>query len=259
MARSSQHLQDKNAGNIGDLLKHLRLLELVRNVLAMNSSSKVAYLESHAGAGRYDLDQKRIRSIARGRKRVCADPAAWEDFDHANPHVQDGVYLGSFPMALKLMGEWKCKVAGRLIKALLWEKESAVRMKIQERCKELFPSSLDSLCLHSECSPGDFLGAVAGLRGEGWTIIWLSDPYWGDSKDRDKEWFQVLDPQGGSYGLLFACVGGISKFTGPDKFDYVKTLGAPGPPRFRIADNVRSYGLYVSNQPEEAAWRPCTS
>ncbi|MGD0693569.1 MAG: hypothetical protein ABSB82_01815 [Terriglobia bacterium] len=261
MTRSSQHSQDKNAGNIGDLLKHFRLLELIGKVVETNSSSKVAYLESHAGAGWYPIDdpndplpiaeQKRIRAIGRDKKRVCADAKAWADFDRVNPRIHDGIYLGSFPMALKLLAEWKQAKVGRLIKALLWEKDSAVRARIQERCDELFPSSLDSLCVNFECSPPDFTKAIASLEKDGWTVIWLCDPYWGDSKDRDKEWFRLLDVQSGGHGLLFACVGGDSRFIGPDKFDYVKTLGAPGPPDFRIDDNVRSYGLYLSKEPRE--------
>jgi hypothetical protein len=111
---------------------------------------------------------------------------AWEDFERVNPRIQDGIYLGSFPVALKILAEWKQKEEGRVVNELLWEKDPAVRARIQERCKQLFPPSLDGLCLNSECFLPDFTKAIGSLSKEGWTVIWLCDPFWGDSKDRDK-------------------------------------------------------------------------
>ncbi len=140
MSFSSQHLQDKNAGNIGDLLKHFRLLELVRKVLAANSWSKVAYLESHAGAGWYQIDEARKRAIARGKEGICVNAMAWEDFERLNPRIRDGIYLGSFPLALKLLAEWKQKEATRFIRALLWEKDPAVHTENSRALQGIVPT-----------------------------------------------------------------------------------------------------------------------
>lgn len=244
----SDYLQDKNAGNAGDLLKHFWLLRLIQKVVTTKQLSKVAYLESHAGAGRYKLDGSRLHAIDRYKKRIHLNAEDWATFDRLNHHIQDGVYLGSFVLALQLLAEWKENQTRRVVRALLWENEFQIRNRIRDCLLEL-PQGAANVCLDSECSPETFIKNVATLTAQGYTVIWLCDPFWGSSKADDTRWFQLLNGAEG-YGILFAYVGGNSRLSGPDKFDYMKGIGAPAPPPFRFDDNIRSYALYCTTSTE---------
>jgi hypothetical protein len=245
------HVQDQNAGNIGDLLKHFHLIELIHNVLRRSDPLKVAYLESHAGARRYAIDQVRIADIARNKKYVCDTASKWALFDRLNSKVADGIYVGSFGLAIQLLTSWKQTHCGRSLKVYLWEKDAAVRTRIQHYiCEHQFTSILDKYCLGAESNPSDFESAIARLCRNGWAVIWLCDPYWGRFKAADRSWFRLLDrsahPTAESYGLLFTVLGGNSNLKGPDKFDYERSLGAPSAPLLRIDKGIRSYGLYCA-------------
>ncbi len=63
----ADHIQDRNAGNLGDLLKHFYLIQSIAGLLDSKAPSKVAYLESHAGAGDYHIGEIRIREIERNK------------------------------------------------------------------------------------------------------------------------------------------------------------------------------------------------
>jgi|SRR6516225_5028084 hypothetical protein len=78
------------------------------------------------------------------------------------------------------------------------------------------PSGINAAnVLKSECFPLDFIKAIASPAKEAWAVIWPTDPYWGNSRDRDKGSFGVLDPQSDSYGLLFACLAASRNSLGP--------------------------------------------
>lgn len=249
MDTTAPHLQQKNAGNLSDLLKHFWLIELIRKVLSTHRPPKVAYLESHAGAGRYELTAKQLRAIPRLKKKVCPDEAKWTLFDVLNPRIECGLYEGSFVLALRLLGLWKALHPECAIQATLWEKDQVVRTRIQNQFAKLFPANIDSksISLRGECSPLEFIDTAKDLLADGWTVVWLCDPYWGNTKEQDRQWFQLLNAQCG-YGLLFTCVGGNALRHGSDKFDFEKTLGAPRAPapKLRADGNVSSYGLYGS-------------
>ncbi|MEK6733336.1 MAG: hypothetical protein AABY55_06880 [Candidatus Omnitrophota bacterium] len=57
------YLQDKNAGNLGDYLKHFYLLELIERIIKENPAASIAYIDSHAGAGKYDLKNEHWKNM----------------------------------------------------------------------------------------------------------------------------------------------------------------------------------------------------
>lgn len=179
--------------------------------------------------------------------------------DRINSKIDEGKYVGSAGLALDLLTAWKQNGDDRSLNVVLWEKDEAVRKRIEHYIGERrIAPHLESCVLEGESSPSVFEKAIADLSGDGWTLIWLCDPYFGESKSRDREWFQLLRmtsrAQGrSSFGLVFAFVGGNSNLRGPEKFDYARTIGAPSAPLHRIDENVRSYGLYFTDSAKRLA------
>ena len=80
---------------------------------------------------------------------------------------------------------------------------------------------------------------------DGWTVVWLCDPYWGNSRKHDQQWFQLLDDKYG-YGVLFTFLRGDSHHRGGEIFDYVKSFQPRRLPDKRADKGIRSYGLYFT-------------
>lgn len=245
METIAPHLQEKNAGNLGDLLKHYWLIELTRNILLRRSPSRIAYVESHAGSGSYNLTPRRVVEIARDKKRACFDGVEWGLFDRLNPRIDQHLYGGSFVLALRLLGLWKVFHREFTFRALLWEKDHTLHPRIRNSCLRFLPPDLISV--RSECSAPEFISAAKYYIREGWTVLWLSDPYWGNSRKHDQQWFQLLDDKCG-YGVLFTFLGGDSHRRGEEIFDYVKALQARRVPDKRADKGIRSYGLYLTTE-----------
>jgi len=101
---------DFHAGNFADLVKHALLLEAFRALAA--DPSPLTILDTHAGAGLYDLEGEAARRSgeAVAIQRLMADPAAPAAFDAlkaavraANPGGGVRFYPGSPALALGVM------------------------------------------------------------------------------------------------------------------------------------------------------------
>lgn len=245
--------QDKNAGNLGDLLKHYWLLTLIERVIRVSKPRKVAYLESHAGAGWFQLSEPRIRKLAEQKLRVCPHSEHWKVFDRYNARIREGVYLGSFALALHRLDDWKCEAPERELKVVLWESDQEAVSRIKKHWSELIPDTLLGVTLREEESTPELVTQKAlGLREKGFKVIWFCDPYWGKSKGEDRVWWALLDKQlSDTFGIIFACVGGNSAKRGSAKFDFIKTIGARDRPWRPTEENVRAYGLYLTKAAQE--------
>jgi 23S rRNA (adenine2030-N6)-methyltransferase len=92
-----------HAGNFADLLKHAVVLQLLQRLMA--DPSPLAVLDTHAGAGIYDLagpEATKSGEAAQGIVRLMADPAAPGVFDplkqavrRLNPGGGERLYPGS--------------------------------------------------------------------------------------------------------------------------------------------------------------------
>lgn len=233
--------QDKNAGNIGDLLKHFWLLELLSKV-TRKSPRKIAYLESHAGAGLYYINQSRIRSITRNRQRVCHDVKRWEVFDNLQADLGRGLYRGSFTQVFGLLRQ----ISGLTVKGKLWEKDDEANRRIWKNRDTLIPfDRSDVIVRKKESNPKSFARSCRRFQKDGYTVIWLCDPFWGSNKAHDRGWTELISLDG-TYGVLFAYCAGNSQKRGTAKFDYAKVTGLDRTTDRRIDDGIRSYALYFT-------------
>lgn len=257
-AIAENYVQDQNAGNLGDLLKHYWLLKLVDTVLEKTKTRSIAYFESHAGAGRYLIDKKRIDQISKG-KALLASRAEhnldWGKFDRLNSAIQRGVYFGSFPLILQRLAEWRGEDPKRMVKAMLWESHQTAQNRIEEFQSEVIPASLSrEIEIKAISSPAAFVDVIKKQRSEADVIFWLCDPYWGKTNEKDRAWWILLSELRETYGILFGFVGGNSFKRGDEKFDFGKVIGAPAktPPRqYWIPDSVRAYGLFLTEAAEQ--------
>jgi len=235
------NIQDKNAGNLGDLLKHFWLLELVTKVLK-TKPQKVAYIESHAGAGIYQIAKTRIKEIGRNRSKIDPDPKRWQDFDRLQSRLSRGYYLGSFALVFNLLK----KMSDQPVRGKLWEKDDEANQRIWQNRDTLIPFERSSIVVRKkESNPMSFRRACQRFTKEGYSVIWLCDPFWGRHKVEDRAWTGLLNLKD-TYGLIFACCAGDSRKRGPAKFDYAKVTGLDSPPDHRIDDRIRSYALYFT-------------
>jgi len=184
----SQYLQDKNAGNLGDYLKHFLLLKLISGIIKKYPNSSIAYVESHAGAGCYKLQDIHFRNRNKYRDIVCDNHAEWATFDRLNSAIdKNRLYYGSFVLAGKLLIENK-DIKSKLV---LYEKE----LEVYER----MISSKDSLLLNCDVkpfkeisSPHSIRNKIVELKNSGFNIvICLVDPYFKHGKE-DKAWCEML-------------------------------------------------------------------
>jgi hypothetical protein len=233
--------QDKNAGNLGDLLKHFWLLELVAKILK-KKPRKIAYIESHAGGGIYWLTQTRIKEIARNRHRIHPDSRRWQTFDRLQSRLKEGRYIGSFALVFNFLKEFPgIKVAGKL-----WEYETEANARIWDNLPILIPIDRKDIAIRKKKShPQGVARICRRFLKQGYIVIWLCDPFWGGDKDQDRAWANLLNIEG-TYGILFAYCAGNSRKQGAAKFDYPRVTGLDRPPDRRIDDNIRSYALYFT-------------
>lgn len=265
-SNSASYVQDKNAGNSGDLLKHFWLLKLIDSIVSKLKPNKVAYLESHAGAGYFVLDKKKVRQLYRDREKmdevVGLNSQSWQRFNRFNADVEKGVYLGSWPLALRCFSEHMNQNSNFQIKVHLWECDSKAKERIRENLDYLVPKILlkDVQFYETFSKPEVFIRVVKGYADRGFKVVWLCDPYWGQpsskskpGKDVDGMWWNLLEHLQGTYGIVFAFIGGNSNKEGIDKFDF-KSIQAPclRPERkFWICnggqDGVRAYGLFLTD------------
>lgn len=185
--------QDKNAGNAGDYLKHLLLLKLVEKVLKEYPGRSIAYIESHAGAGLYKLEETHWKCRHKYRKVICEQDEQWATFDRLNP-LKDKQYFGSFMLAGKLLLEDKRPN----LKMVLHEKDNNVALRIKSCSFGLSPN------IKGESSPNVIKGEIEKLGAAGSNlIICLVDPFFKEGK-KDKLWCEMLAyDKPGCFVLMF--------------------------------------------------------
>jgi hypothetical protein len=138
------------------------------------------------------------------------------------------------------------------VQAVLWENDQTARARIHEHRDALFPDEAHRVEVLAEtCTPEAFRETASRLRNQGRTVIWLCDLYWGASRYEDRSWIRLLNDLPETYGILFALVGGDSRFRGREKFNYEKLRGTQCLPSRRADDNVRSYGLFFTDAAKE--------
>ncbi len=74
-----------------------------------------AYIDSHAGAGKYILQEEHWKNRFKYRQLVCDDECEWAQFDRLNPLIEtEKIYFGSFVLAGKdmecLLQMWFCGI-----------------------------------------------------------------------------------------------------------------------------------------------------
>lgn len=241
------YLQDRNAGNLGDVLKHQGLLLLMERILERTSPQKIAYVESHAGAGYFRIAKQRIRQIAKDKIRISQDPTQWKLFDQYNARIREGIYLGSFALVLHRLAEWQRADARREVRAYLWESHPIALDRINAFRSELIPASVSCEGPRGDCAtPDEVIEMCRELSRQGFQVLWFCDPYFGQSKEADRVWWKLLSELRDMPGMIFGYVRGNSRMRGSLKFDFRKVIGAPDDPWRRKEENVRAYGLFLT-------------
>jgi 23S rRNA A2030 N6-methylase RlmJ len=189
----SEYLQDKNAGNAGDYLKHFWLIKLVEKVMGVYPSSSIAYIESHAGAGLYNLEETHWKFRKKYRNLICEDDDQWTAFDRFNP-LDNKQYFGSFMLTGKLLLEHK----RQNFKIVLHEKDENVVLRIRDCASKLSPD------IRGESNPNIIKSEIAELKKAGFDIIiCLVDPYFKEG-EKDKIWCEMLAyHEPGCFMLMF--------------------------------------------------------
>jgi 23S rRNA (adenine2030-N6)-methyltransferase len=162
-----------HAGNVGDVWKHLVLIEVLRRVAALG---RVEYVESHAGEGAYRLGATGEWTEGIGRLR---------DAGH------DGGALASY---LSLCGDpaARCEYPGSpaLARAVLGPK---ARLSLWERDERAATVLRASVAQPAEvlCADGlpDLADAVRAAEARADAVVVLVDPPWGQKAD----WVEVPD------------------------------------------------------------------
>jgi hypothetical protein len=234
-------------GNLGDLLKHQGLLLLVERVIERVDPPKIAYVESHAGAGSFQITKQRISQIAKDKRRLSPDPTRWQSFDRYNGRIQEGIYLGSFALVLHRLADWQRLDAQREVRGCLWENHPTAIERINELQSELIPTSVSCEGPRGDCStPDKIIERCRELSRQGFQVFWFCDPYFGQFKDADRVWWKLLSELRDMPGMIFGYVRGNSRMRGSLKFDFRKVIGAPDDPWRQKEENVRAYGLFLT-------------
>lgn len=188
-----EYLQDKNAGNAGDYLKHFLLLKLIKEVLREYPGGPIAYIESHAGAGLYDLEKTHWNCRSKYRNLVCKYDKQWSTFDRLNP-LKGKRYFGSFMLAGKLLLEHKIQNS----KIVLYEKDEKVALRARDCSSALSP------IIKGESSPSIIKSEIEEMKQIGFNpIICLIDPFFKEGI-KDKIWCEMLEyNDSGCFMLMF--------------------------------------------------------
>lgn len=244
-----EYKQDENAGNAGDYLKHLLLIKLIEKVLKEYPYKSIAYIESHAGAGLYNLKEIHRKNRHKYRKLICEDNRQWITFDRLNP-LKDMPYFGSFILAGKLLSEDK----KRKLKIVLYEKDK--KHGVFERLLDAIKSKLsdcDVEPINEEVTPDIIKRRIKELKENGFQIIvCLIDPY-----KADAEWREALDwSDSGCFILMFdfARAQGKDKGTKDLKFKWhcneerlIKFPGIKNPAN----DGINRYAIFGNKQSKD--------
>jgi len=184
-----QYLQDKNAGNLGDYIKHLYLIKLVDNIIAKNPTFSIAYIESHAGAGKYVLQESHWKNRYKYKKLICDDQAQWQRFNLLNPYIEEEkTYLGSFILAGKILKEKKIKS-----KIILYEKDKDAFERMISSTNEILPTlDVDFNRKPTGSTPHIIESKIRHLESDFDIVICLVDPYWKNGKE-DSVWCDLLN------------------------------------------------------------------
>lgn len=242
----SPYLQFKNAGNLGDLLKHQGLLLLVDRILE-RGSPRIAYLESHAGAGYFQITEQRISQIAKDKVQLSPDPMYWQLFDRYNPRIRQGIYLGSFALVFHRLADWQCLGAQREVWGCLWENHPIALEQISKFRSELIPASVSCEGPQGDCAtPDKVIEQCRELARQGFQVLWFCDPYFGQFKEADRVWWKLWSELRDMPGMIFGYVGGNSTMRGSRKFDFRKVIGTPSDPWRQAEGNTCAYGLFLT-------------
>ena len=182
----SAHLQDSNAGNLGDYLKHFFLIELLSKLRSRNRRS-IAYVDTHAGAGEYKLLREHWSNRTRYRNNVCEDATRWLTFDCLNAQIESQqIYRGSFVLAGLLL----LRLVGIRSTLVLYEEDLEVVKRIQSGAAYLLPQY--KLGPFGQSTLEKIVTQLGKLRVDGYEdIVCLVDPYWCDGK-ADAAWCALL-------------------------------------------------------------------
>ena len=221
-------MQDKNAGNLGDILKHFYLLKLLKRVSGRHNH--IAYIDSHAGAGVYYLDKTRVDKIQKFKKKVYPDKKAWKPFEKLNPLVNNE-YYGSWVLAAKYLTSLRI---GK--KIILFDCNREVVRRIQVSIRGLSLKIPIRLTM-KKVSPKDIKGLVKRLKREGFdAVVVLIDPFWKKGKE-DFPWTEMLvGSEPGLYTILFD----FSRASGKDDQGHLKC-------RWHAYDHLISFKTYAIN------------
>ncbi len=243
----SSYLQDRNAGNLGDLLKHQGLLLLAERVIERSGHPKIAYVESHAGAGYFRITKQRISQIAKDKLRISPAPLRWKLFDRYEVRIHEGIYLGSFALVLHRLADWQRSDAQREVRGCLWENHPTALERINEFRSELIPTSINCEGPQGDCStPDKIIARCREQSRQGFQVLWFCDPYFGQFKEADRVWWKLLSELRDMPGMIFGYVGGNSTMRGSRKFDFRKVIGAPNGPWRQAEENTCAYGLFLT-------------
>ncbi|MDP3722639.1 MAG: hypothetical protein Q8R91_03980 [Candidatus Omnitrophota bacterium] len=220
---------------------------LVECILERIGHSKIAYVESHAGAGYFRITKQRISQVAKDKVRLSPDPLLWQFFDRYNGRIQEGIYLGSFVLVLHRLADWQRSDAQREVRGCLWENHTTALERINEFRSELIPASVSCEGPQGDCAtPDKIIEQCRELSRQGFYVLWFCDPYFGQFKEADRVWWKLLSELRDMPGMIFGYVRGNSRMRGSRKFDFRKVIGAPNGPWRQAEENIRAYGLFLT-------------
>jgi 23S rRNA (adenine2030-N6)-methyltransferase len=166
-----------HAGNVGDVWKHVVLVEVLAQVAA--PAVRAAYVETHAGEGRYALAATGEWTEGIGRLWTAASPVLARYLDVCGLHDGDDARPTSYPGSPLLART----ILGPDAALALWERDETAAARLA--------SVLDDAHTRVTCGDGlaaldDALGA-ASRRAD--AVVAFVDPPW----SRKGDWHDVPD------------------------------------------------------------------
>lgn len=200
------YLQDRNAGNLGDYLKHFCLIKLVTRLLKKYSEQPIAYIDTHAGAGVYGLLDTHWKHANDYKRRIYKDPTQWRTFDKLNPYIKNRLYFGSFALVGSLLFENR-KTRSKIV---LYENNLDTFDRIEFFEPAFFPNCHIEL-LAETSDPTRIRTKIKQLQKNFEIIVCFIDPYFKNG-EKDKIWCQMLSyDKPGCYILMFDAARGRGK------------------------------------------------
>jgi hypothetical protein len=247
MNKSKATLQDRNAGNLGDLIKHYWLLKLVNKLVGSTRPGKVAYLESHSGSGRYLIGLGRGKRVFRQRGLVSGIRGSWDLLDKFNDKIKQGIYYGSFPMVLRMLSGYSSANSPVCAASFMWEKDPVAVGRIREYWNELVPVNMrkTTKLFARPSDPGAFIAKIRELQDAGYTPVWLCDPFWGFSTGGDKVWWRLLRELPDTFGIIFSYSAEVFPGKSGEFASIIRSTRAPEPPFKTISEKV-TFGIHLT-------------